>query len=261
MFSIARREGRIVEVKDSGDVFLDLQAVTLFARQWRRLRGENRMIAVHIMAAPVDTAAALDNAAAVALVDSFDITNHDNMEANAVQIFPAPPRSAPLRSKPPASSRALQVLFGKARRPPRAKKAAGLRARLPQPVGALAAGQAPVEADEGVEEEEAEEAEEIGSVPEESSRGSSEDEMDDGAVRRQFIDQWLSPGDGLEFARMAKRRGRGANDFEHEGLYMTRLYSTNKWSGIQRLSGYSCHCAAHVDPERCFLLLGTCFFV
>ena len=89
--------------------------------------------------------------------------------------------------------------------------------------------------------------------------------MDDGAVRRQFIDEWLSPGNGHEFARMSKRRGRGANDFEHEGLRFTRLYSTNKWSGTERLSGFSCHCDTdHVDSERrfCFVRfpLGSLFF-
>ena len=248
MISKVRRVGRVLELVVEDGAFVNLQASTFLGRQWRRLRGENRMMSADMIAAPVDPDVAHDNAGSVSLLeDCTDILDAD-WTRNAVQFFP--PQSQKARRPSSGfhvSAQALKTLFGKERRQQKAHGSRGVKICHPVvPLGVAVAQPDDEEMPDDVQPDQSE----LGSPQqsEVSSEGSDE-AQDGGHERRHKIDQWLSPGDGIHFARLAKRRGRGANTFEFEGLKFSRLYYTNKWSGAEILSGYSCHCY-HEDTER-----------
>ena len=136
------------------------------------------------------------------------------------------------------STEALQILFGKERRRKKAQGNRGVKMCRPAlPPGVAVARPDDEEMPDAVQPEKPDEVpdevqpdevhSELGS-PEQSEISSegSDEAQDGGHDRRHKIDQRLSPSDGIFFARLAKRRGRGANSFEFEGLKFSRLYTT-----------------------------------
>ena len=80
----------------------------------------------------------------------------------------------------------------------------------------------------------------------ESEEDSSAEDLDTTQAHRQKVDRWF---ENPQVPRLRSRRGREDKDIVHDGVLMSRIFVTNKHSGVQTLSGYSEWCGCGLEGQ------------